>query len=64
MLENIRFWSPQNMAIACALIILQLLLFLSVDVFFPFPKLGQLSNAFRWSAGFGLCSYFAVRLLC
>ena len=33
-------------------------------VFFPFPKLGQLSNALRWSAGFGLCSYFAVRLLC
>lgn len=53
-------------AIALALIILQLLLFLSVDVcfFFPFSTLGQLSNAFRYSVGFGLCSYFAVRLLC
>lgn len=31
---------------------------------FPFPNLGQLSNALRWSAGFGLYSYFSVRLLC
>lgn len=39
------------------------LISVSGRVFFAFPELGHLSKALRWSAGFGLCSYFAVRLL-